>query len=94
MLVELVAQGFNLDFYQEQFRDAVTQDAIEKFAQQYKHSDEEKKDLLAAYEKHRGNMGKVYQEVMLSDVLEDDARFRRIIDEAIASGDVNKAQHA
>lgn len=44
--------------------------------------------MLAAYEKHEGKMGRVYESVMLSSVLEDDERFRGIIDGAIASGDV------
>jgi DnaJ family protein C protein 9 len=33
-------------------------------------------------------MGKIYATVMLSNPLEDEDRFRKIIDEAIASGDV------
>lgn len=33
-------------------------------------------------------MDKIYETVMLSSVLEDDERFRAIIDEAIAGGDV------
>ncbi|KAI1847588.1 hypothetical protein JX266_006440 [Neoarthrinium moseri] len=76
------------DFYQEQFRDAISEDAIKKFADEYKNSDEEKDDLLVAYEKHEGNMDGIYEEVMLSNVLEDDERFRAIIDEAIANKDV------
>ncbi|KAI0133673.1 chaperone protein dnaJ 6 [Xylariales sp. AK1849] len=83
------SEGFAwADFYREQFRDAVSDDAINKFAAKYKHSDEEKDDLIAAYQKYKGDMNKVYQSVMLSNVLEDDERFRKIIDEAVASGDV------
>ncbi|KAH8666614.1 DnaJ domain-containing protein [Xylariales sp. PMI_506] len=83
------SEGFSWsDYYREQFRDAISEDAIKKFAAKYKNSDEEKDDLLIAYEKHKGDMNKVYEEVMLSDVLEDDERFRQIIDEAIASKDV------
>lgn len=83
------SEGFSWsDFYREQYRDAVTADAIEKFAKQYKGSDEEKDDILMAYEEHKGNMDKIYESVMLSDVLQDDERFRAIIDEAIASEDV------
>ncbi|OTA59568.1 DnaJ domain-containing protein [Hypoxylon sp. EC38] len=83
------SEGFSWsDFYREQYRDAVTADAIEKFAKQYKGSDEEKDDILMAYEEHKGNMDKIYESVMLSDVLEDDERFRAIIDEAIANKDV------
>lgn len=41
-----------------------------------------------AYEQYEGNMDDIYATVMLSDVLEDDERFRKIIDDAIADGDV------
>ncbi|KAF3359713.1 putative J domain-containing protein like [Verticillium longisporum] len=83
------ADGFNWsDFYREQFRDSISADAIEKFAAKYKGSDEEKDDVLVAYEEHKGKMDQVYESVMLSDVLEDDERFRSIIDAAIKSGDV------
>lgn len=82
------SEGFSWsDFYREQYRDTVSADAIEKFAKKYKGSDEEKDDLLAAYEQHKGKMDRIYETVMLSDVLEDDERFRAIIDEAIAQKD-------
>ncbi|KXJ86328.1 hypothetical protein Micbo1qcDRAFT_140573 [Microdochium bolleyi] len=76
------------DYYREQYKDAVSDDAIDKFAKIYKGSDEEKDDLLMAYEKFEGDMNAIYETVMLSDVLVDDERFRAIIDEAIASKDV------
>jgi len=83
------SDGFSWsDFYREQFRDAISSNAIEKFAAQYKGSGEERDDVLVAYKKHKGNMDAIYETVMLSDVLKDDERFRRIIDEAIASKDV------
>jgi DnaJ homolog subfamily C member 9 len=83
------SDGFSWsDFYREQFRDAISSNAIAKFAAQYKGSDEERDDILVAYEKHEGNMDAIYETVMLSDVLKDDERFRRIIDDAIASKDV------
>ncbi|KAI1173530.1 DnaJ domain-containing protein [Nemania sp. FL0916] len=83
------SDGFSWsDFYHEQFRDAISNDAIEKFATQYKGSDEERDDILIAYEEHEGKMDAVYESVMLSDVLQDDERFRQIIDEAIARKDV------
>ncbi|PHH75541.1 hypothetical protein CDD80_2296 [Ophiocordyceps camponoti-rufipedis] len=83
------SDGFDwTDFYREQFKDAVSSEAIEKFSREYKGSDEEKDDVLAAYEKCKGDMDGVYSTVMLSNVTSDDARFRRIIDEAIDAGDV------
>ncbi|KAM0474076.1 hypothetical protein ACHAPX_007789 [Trichoderma viride] len=83
------SEGFNWsDYYREQFKDAISEDAIRKFAEKYKRSDEEKDDLLIAYEECEGDMDQVYERVMLSDVVEDDERFRQIIDEAIETGDV------
>ncbi|POR35193.1 DnaJ subfamily C member 9 [Tolypocladium paradoxum] len=78
------SEGFNWsDYYREQFKDSISADAIQEFAEKYKGSDEEKDDVLVAYEECEGDMDRVYERVMLSDVVEDDERFRRIIDEAI-----------
>ncbi|KUJ21742.1 DnaJ domain-containing protein [Mollisia scopiformis] len=76
------------EFYSEQFRDIITPDAIDAFAKQYKKSDEEKDDVLAAYEKFKGKWAGIYETVMLSNCLEDEERFREYIDEAIKRGDV------
>jgi DnaJ family protein C protein 9 len=83
------SEGFSWsDFYREQFRDAISEDAIKKFADEYKGSEEEKDDILAAYEEFEGHMDGVYESVMLSNVLEDDARFREVIDAAIKAKEV------
>jgi DnaJ homolog subfamily C member 9 len=83
------SEGFNWsDYYRDQFKDSISADAIEKFAEQYKGSDEEKDDLLIAYEQAEGDMDLVYETVMLSDPSQDDERFRQVIDEAIRSKDV------
>jgi DnaJ family protein C protein 9 len=76
------------DFYRSQYADIVTPDAIEKFSKQYKNSDEERDDVLAAYERFQGKWDHIYSVVMLSNMLEDEERFRGYIDEAIAKGDV------
>lgn len=79
-----------VDFYREQFSSMVDTDAIEKIKKEYQGSEEEQNDLLAAFDKYEGNMDQVYETVMLSNVLDDDARFRAIIDSAIAEGKVKK----
>ncbi|KAK3316260.1 hypothetical protein B0H66DRAFT_288049 [Apodospora peruviana] len=76
------------DYYRAQYQDAISEEAIAQFAAKYKESQEERDDVLAAYEEGEGDMDYVYETVMLSDVLEDDDRFRRIIDGAIAEGEV------
>jgi len=76
------------DYFREQYADVISEEAIKQFAAQYKGSDEEHNDLLAAYEEFEGDMDKVYETVMLSDVLVDDERFRKIIDAAIKAKEV------
>ncbi|KAJ5129385.1 Heat shock protein DnaJ N-terminal [Penicillium bovifimosum] len=76
------------DFYHEQLSAMLDSRAISDFQKKYQNSDEERKDLLAAYETHEGDMDAIYDTVMLSNVLDDDERFRGIIDQAIADGEV------
>lgn len=81
--------GFNFtEFYSEQFRDVITSDAIEKFSKSYKGSDEERDDLLNAYTNSKGKWSRIYKIVMLSDPVEDEERFKAILDESIAKGDI------
>lgn len=83
------SDGFSWsDFYRAQYADAVSAEAIAKIAAEYKGSEEERADLLAAFDEFEGDMDAVYSEVMLSSVLEDDERFRSIIDAAIKKGEV------
>jgi DnaJ family protein C protein 9 len=66
----------------------VNEEAINKLSNEYKGSADERRDLLNAYTKGKGNLGTVYQLVMLSDILEDDDRFRKILDEEITNGNI------
>lgn len=76
------------DFFRTQFKEIVTSDAIARFKEEYQGSDEEKAAVLEAYEAGEGDMDNIYEEVMLSNPLEDDDRFRAIIDDAIKMGTV------
>ena len=62
--------------------------SMQKIKDEYQHSVEERADLLSAFEQCEGDMDAVYEEIMCSNVLEDDERLRRIIDEAIGDGQV------
>ncbi|KAK4921537.1 hypothetical protein LTR49_011007 [Elasticomyces elasticus] len=77
-------------FFREQYKSAVTETSINKFADEYKRSEEEQRHVLDAYEKVKGNMEALYGRVMLSDMLDDEDRFRVIIDKAIEDGEVDE----
>lgn len=66
----------------------MNQENIDNISSSYKDSAEERRDLLNVYTKYQGRLDAVYENVMLSDILEDDDRFRRILDEEIARGTI------
>jgi DnaJ family protein C protein 9 len=71
------------DFYRSQFEEIVTAEAIDKFKKEYQDSEEEKLAVIEAYINSEGDMDAVYEEVMLSNPMDDDERFRAIIDAEI-----------
>ncbi len=77
-----------MKFYREQWEDVVNEEAIKRVSDEYKNSDEERRDLIKAYKTARGKLDGVYELVMLSDILEDDDRFRQILDEEIEKGTI------
>lgn len=88
--VDLEDDDFNwAEYYKEQYEGIVTAEAIEKFKREYKGGDEEKNDVIEAYKKFKGNMNKIYEVVMLSNPLDDEERFRAILDAAIEQGTVS-----
>ncbi|KAH1614106.1 hypothetical protein KXX21_001598 [Aspergillus fumigatus] len=76
------------EFYRDLYSNSVDTEAIDKLKKEYQGSAEEEKDILEAFDRHRGDMDRVYESVMLSNVLDDDERFRATIDKAIAEGKV------
>jgi DnaJ homolog subfamily C member 9 len=76
------------DFFREQTQNVVRSEMIEQVKKEYQGTDEERDDILAAYEQSEGDLDAVFESVMCSEVLADEQRFRKIIDEAIASGEV------
>ena len=66
----------------------MTSEKISDFAGKYKGSDEERQDVLKAFRTSKGNMNKLFREVMLCNVLDDEDRFRIILDEAIKDSEV------
>ncbi|KAF1808729.1 DnaJ-domain-containing protein [Eremomyces bilateralis CBS 781.70] len=71
------------DFFRAQMKEVVTNEAIEQFKSEYQGSEEEKSDLIAAYNRGKGDMDVIYEEVMLSNPVDDDARFREILNREI-----------
>ncbi|KAJ0263877.1 Chaperone DnaJ-domain superfamily protein [Hirschfeldia incana] len=66
----------------------VTEEAIAEFEANYRGSESEKKDLIELYTKFKGKMSRLFCSMLCSDPKLDSHRFKDIIDEAIATGEV------
>uniref|UniRef100_A0A804JSV3 J domain-containing protein n=1 Tax=Musa acuminata subsp. malaccensis TaxID=214687 RepID=A0A804JSV3_MUSAM len=70
----------------------VTEADIEEFEANYRGSDSEKKDLKDLYEKFKGNMNRLFCSMLCSDPKLDSHRYKDIIDEAIAEGELKTSR--
>ncbi|CAN6454224.1 unnamed protein product [Victoria cruziana] len=70
----------------------VTEDDIVEFEAAYRGSDSERKDLKDLYKKFKGNMRKVFNYMICSDEKLDAHRFKDIIDEALAAGELKDSK--
>ncbi|KAJ3375716.1 hypothetical protein GGF31_002920 [Allomyces arbusculus] len=87
---ETLAHGSSEDilaFYKDLYESNITTEAIDEFAQQYKGSDEERRDVLDTYKSAQGDMAAILDQVLCSSTADED-RFRAIIDAAIKAKDV------
>ncbi|KAI5859062.1 hypothetical protein BZA05DRAFT_383242 [Tricharina praecox] len=81
-------EGFDwAEFFAAQYT-AVNKDAVEEYKLQYQSSEEEGKDVLKAYVDGKGDLDFVFENVVCSDPLVDEERFRGYIDKAIGAGEV------
>ena len=73
------------EYYRGLYR-KVTEDDVDAFFRTYRGSEEERADVVAAYAKFHGDMGKVFMWVMCSDEAKDAHRFADAVDAAVADG--------
>ncbi|KAK9473251.1 uncharacterized protein V1510DRAFT_110035 [Dipodascopsis tothii] len=76
------------EFFDQMYKRAITKEIIEEDKREYRESGQEREDILKFYATSRGSLDVIFENVVHSDVLEDEERFRGIIDEAIDAGEV------
>ncbi|KAJ2704466.1 hypothetical protein FB645_003254 [Coemansia sp. IMI 203386] len=82
-ITDIIEEGKDWDAYFRQLWSGVVDaDTIEQFSKTYKGSDEERKDIVAAYNTHQGDLDLIFTEVMLAEI-EDEPRFVDIIEACI-----------
>ncbi|KAK9235421.1 DnaJ domain-containing protein [Lipomyces kononenkoae] len=80
------------EYFDEMYNKAVTKEMIEEDKKQYRESGEERQDILRFYTESKGDLDVVFENVVHSNVLEDESRFRNIIDDAIKKAEVKAYQ--
>ncbi|XP_058073558.1 chaperone protein dnaJ 6-like [Magnolia sinica] len=85
-----VAQNLQ-EFFKSLYK-KVTEADIEEFEANYRGSDIEKKDLKDLYKKCKGNMNRLFCSMICSEPKLDSHRFKDIIDEAIAAGELKETK--
>ncbi|GMF10687.1 unnamed protein product [Phytophthora lilii] len=71
----------------------VTKEDITRFEGEYRHSDEERRDVLEAYTKYEGEMKHIMDTIMLSTD-DDEDRFAEMIQKAIQEKEVRVVEAA
>ena len=66
----------------------ITEEDINDFFKTYKDSNDEKDDLKRLYVKHKGDMDLILEEMLSSSVIEDEERYREMIQQAIDNNEV------
>ncbi|KAK9154927.1 hypothetical protein Sjap_002407 [Stephania japonica] len=82
----------NLHEYFRAVYKRVTEADIEEFEANYRGSDSEKKDLKELYRKFEGNMNRLFCSMLCSDPKLDSHRFKDIINEAVAGGELEETK--
>lgn len=80
-------QNKNWDSYWRILFKKVTITDIDEFTKEYRNSEKEKEDVKTVYEECKGDMDGMLEKIPCSTV-EDDLRFKEIIDEKINQGEV------
>lgn len=88
---EFVKGDMNWEDYWRLLFKKVTKEDIVEFEAKYKGSDEEKEDVRKFYEEYKGDMNKIMSSVLCATI-EDEPRFRDIIQHLIDAGDVESYQ--
>lgn len=70
----------------------ITEEDIKEFEANYRGSDSERKDLKDLYSKYKGNMKRLFCSMICSYPERDSHRFKDIIDDAIAEGELKPTQ--
>ncbi|XP_060206293.1 chaperone protein dnaJ 6-like [Lycium barbarum] len=89
---DLAGDVENLKEFFRAMHPKITEADIEEFEANYRGSESEKKDLIDLYNKYKGKMNRLFCSMICSDPKLDSHRFKDILDEAIAAGELKSTK--
>lgn len=78
------------EYFKELWTGQVSRQTLDDFKKKYQNSEEEKEDILAAYQETQGDLAAIFDHVPCCEFLADEMRFIGIIDAAIKDGEVKE----
>lgn len=78
------------EYFKELWTGEVSRQTLDEFKKKYQNSEEEKYDILEAYEETEGDLEGIFERVPCCEFLADENRFIAIIDEAIKEGEIKE----
>lgn len=76
------------DLFSDLCKTEITEEMLEQDKKEYRESGEEREDILRYYKESKGDMDVIFENVIHTDVLKDDERIRKIIQDAIDAKEV------
>ncbi|PHT37268.1 Chaperone protein dnaJ 6 [Capsicum baccatum] len=89
---DLTGDVENLKEFFRAMHPKITEADIEKFEANYRGSESERTDLIDLYKKYKGKMTRLFCSMICSDTKLDSHRFKDILDEAIAAGEIKSTK--
>ncbi|KAM3339465.1 chaperone protein dnaJ 6 [Capsicum galapagoense] len=89
---DLAGDVENLKEFFRAMHPKITEADIEKFEANYRGSESERTDLIDLYKKYKGKMTRLFCSMICSDTKLDSHRFKDILDEAVAAGEIKSTK--
>lgn len=77
------------EYFKTLWTGEVSRQSLDDFKQKYQNSEDEKEDIISAYQDTDGDLGSIFEHVPCCEFLADEQRFISIIDQAIEQGELS-----
>lgn len=76
------------EYFKTLWTGEVNAKTLDEFKSSYQNSDDERNDILQAYRDHKGSLEGIFSAVPCSNILDDEKRFIRVVNDALRNHDL------